>query len=59
MSEPRPTFRAMHLKTGTGWYVLVTWPEGQTEQVSGFFTERQAIDWIADKSDSWRSGDGK
>jgi hypothetical protein len=46
----------MHLKTGTGWYVLVTWPEGQTEQVSGFFTERQAIDWIADKSDSWRSG---
>jgi hypothetical protein len=43
---------------GTGWYVLVTWPNGEAEHVSGFGSALEAKDWIKTQSQSWLKADG-
>jgi hypothetical protein len=48
-----PSFRPRELKAGTGWYVLVTWPNGEAEHVSGFSSALEAKDWIKTQSKSW------
>ena len=35
------------------WYVLVTWPNGEAEHVSGFSNALEAKDWIKTQSQSW------
>jgi hypothetical protein len=45
--EPRQITR------GKGWYVLITWPAGNSEQISGFATEVEVERWIKTKSTAW------
>ena len=47
--EPKP------LKVGTGWYVLVTWEDGQTEIVGDFANERSAELWMERESSQWEA----
>ncbi len=48
-----PTFEAHRLKSAPGWYVRVSWRHGQVEHVSGFASERDAQNWIKEKSMGW------
>ena len=48
-----PSFRPRELTRGSGWYVLVTWPNGEAEHVSGFTSVVEAKDWIETQSRSW------
>jgi hypothetical protein len=38
--EPRP------LKLGAEWLIVATWPNGKVENITGFTTESEAINWI-------------
>jgi hypothetical protein len=40
--EPHP------LGESAGWYVLIVWPTGPEQHVTGFATEAQARAWIDD-----------
>jgi hypothetical protein len=51
MFEHRPTFVARK-NPGFGWVVDVLWPDGETEVIKGFVTERDAVKWIAEHSES-------
>jgi hypothetical protein len=44
---PRP------LKDFSGWYVLLTWPDGLEQQIDDFLTEAEAQAWIDDESAAW------
>jgi hypothetical protein len=48
-----PSFRPRELKAGSGWYVLVTWPNGDAEHVNGFTSDLEAKGWISTQSRSW------
>jgi hypothetical protein len=50
MSEQRPTF-VPRKNLGFSWVVDVLWPDGETEVVKGFATEKQAAEWIAKHSE--------
>lgn len=52
-AKPDPAFEARRLKSAPGWYVRVTWRYGQVGHVSGFASERDAQNWIREKSDAW------
>jgi hypothetical protein len=46
--EPRP------LVNGTGWYVMATYPDGQEQEITGFNSEVEAMDWIdSDRCVEW------
>jgi hypothetical protein len=53
MFEQRPTFMARK-NPGTGWGIDILWPDGETEVVKGFITERDAVKWIAEHSKAWQ-----
>jgi hypothetical protein len=46
-------FEARTLKSGWGWFVYVTLPDGSEEHIVGFRTEADANEWIAAKSSAW------
>ena len=53
------TLAPQPIKVGTQWHVVGTYSGGQQEHVTGFKTEADALDWIADDSADWlekRSG---
>jgi hypothetical protein len=54
MPEHRPTFAARKGNPGCGWVVDVLWPDGDTEVIKGFATEKAAADWIAEHSKGWQ-----
>ncbi len=35
------------------WHVVGTYPSGQQERITGFKTEADALDWIANDSAAW------
>jgi hypothetical protein len=39
---------------GFGWVVDILWPDGDTEVIKGFATEKAAADWIAEHSKGWQ-----
>jgi IS1 family transposase len=51
---PKPSFKAMPLKDGSGYYVLMA-PNAYapTLHIEGFKSEREARAWIELKSDAW------
>ena len=51
MSEDRPVFVARK-NPGLGWVVDVLWPDGETEVIKGFATEKAVADWITEHSES-------
>src|SRR6516225_5052129 len=50
-----PALEARPLKSASGWYVRVAWPNGKTEHVPGFVTKQEAQRWIEDKARVWLS----
>ena len=47
---------AVQFKDGSGYYVLVTWPNGAEEhvgQAGDFSNEEEANDWITDDAPGW------
>jgi hypothetical protein len=44
MEEPssNPAFEARSLKSASGWYVRVAWPNGKRDHVPGFVTQHSA-----------------
>jgi hypothetical protein len=46
-------FRPIQLKDGSAWYVLYSPDKGPTEHLEGFYTEEDALEWIALESTSW------
>ena len=48
-----PEFSARKEKVGSGWYVLVKWPDGFTQSVYGFRVEADALQWIKLESFEW------
>jgi hypothetical protein len=57
MSEPslNPAFEVRPLKSASGWYVRVAWPDGKRDHIPGFITQQEAQRWIEVKSSSWLS----
>jgi hypothetical protein len=52
MSEYRPIFVARK-NPGLGWVVDILWPDGETEVIKAFTTEKQAAEWVAKHSETW------
>jgi len=50
-----PAFEARPLKSASGWYVRVAWPNGKREHVPGFVTQQEAQRWIEGKAPTWLS----
>jgi hypothetical protein len=53
------TLAVQPVKVGAQWHVVSTYPGGQQEHITGFETEADALDWIANDSADWlekRSG---
>jgi hypothetical protein len=57
MDEPgsTPAFEARPLKSASGWYVRVAWPNGKYDHVPGFVTRQEAQRWIEGKALAWLS----
>ena len=47
------TLAARPVKVGAQWHVVGTYPSGQQERITGFKTEADALDWIANVSADW------
>ncbi len=47
------TLAAQPVKVGAQWHVVGTYPSGQQERITGFKTEADALDWIANDSAAW------
>jgi hypothetical protein len=50
-----PAFEVRSLKSASGWYVRVAWPDGKREHIPGFITRREAQRWIDVKAPAWLS----
>ena len=33
-------------KEGTGWHVVIRYPEGHERRIDGFATQDEALDWV-------------
>jgi hypothetical protein len=57
MNEPNssPAFEARPLKSASGWYVRVAWPDGKRDHIPGFVTQQEAQRWIEVKAPGWPS----
>ena len=54
MPEQQPTFEARPVTIVGPWYVLVRWPDGSTERVTGFGSGGRAHQWMAgDEAKAW------
>lgn len=49
-SANQPVMQPFPDKTGTGWHVIVRYPEGHERRIEGFATESEAVDWITSKA---------
>ena len=53
------TFDPKPLKSGTGWYVVATYPSGQQEHIAGFKSESEADEWLAgNRCQAWLKARG-
>jgi hypothetical protein len=57
MNEPssNPVFEVRPLKSASGWYVRVAWPNGKRDHIPGFVTQQEAQRWIEVKAPAWLS----
>jgi hypothetical protein len=53
--QGQPSFTIEKDKVGLGNCVIAEWPEGRREVITGFGTERDAQNWIAQDSARWLS----
>ena len=52
-SRLKVKFDPTPFRIGSGWFICVSLPNGEQTQVSGFFTEAEAKEWIAQEATSW------
>jgi hypothetical protein len=52
MTTKVPVLQIRH-RNGDDWFVAVTWPHGQFEEIQGFKTESEANEWIAKEFQVW------
>jgi hypothetical protein len=50
-----PVFEVRPLKSASGWYVRVAWPNGKRDHIPGFVTQQEAQRWIEVKAPGWLS----
>jgi hypothetical protein len=48
-----PIVETRELKDGSAWYIVLTWPNGQTENIDGFSSEAEINEWITTKYPGW------
>ncbi len=54
MADAEPRFEARpSAQFGQNWCVIVTWPKGKIDTVTGFETQYQALQWIKHQSANW------
>lgn len=54
MKSTEPTFQTRpDGPIGQPWRVHVVWPKGNTDILSGFATQHQALQWIRESSANW------
>lgn len=51
--KPETIFAVRKVLIGTGYYVQVMLPNGDTDQIYGFEKEADAIDWVRTQSRAW------
>jgi hypothetical protein len=54
-SASTPAFEVRSLKSASGWYVRVAWPDGKRDHIPGFTTRQEAQRWIEVKAPAWLS----
>jgi hypothetical protein len=57
-TNSNPTFEARRLKSASGWYVRVGWPNGKLDHIPGFVSQEEAQRWIEEKAPAWLSESG-
>jgi hypothetical protein len=50
-----PVFEARPLKSASGWYVRVVWPNGKRDHIAGIVTQKEAQRWIEGNASAWLS----
>jgi hypothetical protein len=53
ITKSNVTFEVLQLKDGSGYFVLVTWPNGMEQQVYDFANAESAQFWIEHQTDAW------
>jgi hypothetical protein len=53
MTAATPVLKICHHDGGTDWLVAACWPDGRTEEISGFKNEAEANEWITARFDEW------
>ena len=51
-------FKAIRLKAGENWSVVLTTPEGEDHQIAGFATAEEARSWIERETGQSVAGPG-
>jgi hypothetical protein len=51
--SPKVDFQPIEMKAGSGWFVRVALPKGETPRLGGFNTEAESTEWIKLKSSAW------
>jgi hypothetical protein len=51
--QQAPTYEAVQLKDGSGWFVRVTYSDGHEVQINDFADEPEARAWIATNGPHW------
>jgi hypothetical protein len=54
-ASSNPVFEVRPLKSASGWYVRVAWPNGKRDHIPGFVTQQEAQRWIEVKAPAWLS----
>jgi hypothetical protein len=54
-ASSNPVFEVRPLKSASGWYVRVAWPNGKRDHVPGFVTQQEAQRWIEGRAPAWLS----
>jgi hypothetical protein len=54
-TSSNPAFEVRPLKSASGWYVRVAWPNGKRDHIPGFVTQQEAQRWIEVKAPAWLS----
>ena len=49
----KPTLTPREYEDGSGWYIEASWKDRPPEQIGGFQTDSEALDWISQKSTAY------
>lgn len=52
-TDKKPDISPRQRRSGSTWYVLVTWGDRPSEEVGGFPSEIEAKHWVDHESQGW------